>query len=89
MFVFVSLSLSLSLLVWKPSYVKSFEGHAVDGINSATLRSSEALQVVHHRNKFGALKIQYDGQMFVLGAFSENVFSPKGRPKKIDLVSIK
>ena len=30
-----------------------------------------------------ALEIEYDGPIFVLGAFSENVFSPKGLVKEL------
>ena len=51
--------------------------------------------MVRHKDTFWALKIKYHSQMFVLGAFFENVFSPKGwqknsrnskDPKNLDII---
>ena len=55
----------------------------VDGFNSATLWCCGASQVVRNKSAVRALKIEYDGQIFVWGASFENVFAPKGWPKNL------
>jgi len=66
--------------------------HTIDGINWATLWCSGASQVVRHKPRFGALKLQYDGHIFVFGCVFRKCVLPKGlaeEPPQISLVFIK